>query len=156
MATRKMTGVSVTTRVVVVLLVGGLLGLPACSTGWYVQHPDDVNRLICDSKQGCGALGRDFEPIDDAERIQVKVPPPEPYRFGIGDVVNVSVPGQEEFIGFGETSKGDIVGIRVKEDGYLYLPYVEKVIAAGRTVLEVQAEVPGPPPRALPQGLREP
>jgi polysaccharide export outer membrane protein len=62
---------------------------------------------------------------------------PEPYRIGVGDVLNVQGLG-EEFKGFGETRRGDIVGTKVKADGRLYLPILGAVDAGGRTVLEVQ------------------
>jgi polysaccharide export outer membrane protein len=81
-----------------------------------------------------------FEPLPEAERVRV-LDDGGPYRLGIGDVVHVAVPGQEQFVAFGESSKGEIVGTRVKEDGNLYLPMLRTVPAAGRTVVEVQDDI---------------
>ncbi len=97
--------------------------------------PQDVELLLADSPTPWDGK---FEPVPEHERVRVEVPPPEPYRIGIGDALYITIPGQEEFIGLGESGAGDIVGIRVKEDGNVYLPEVRKVQAEGKTVFELQ------------------
>ncbi len=79
--------------------------------------------------------------MPESELVRVVLPPPAPYRLGVGDVVYVAVPGQEKFAGFGETATGEVVGTRVKEDGNLYLPLIRTVPAAGRTAIELQEDI---------------
>jgi polysaccharide export outer membrane protein len=61
---------------------------------------------------------------------------PEPYRLGVGDIVEVrllpptTVPGLE----------GPVVG-PIKADGMLYVPVARKVLALDRTVQEVEDEI---------------
>jgi polysaccharide export outer membrane protein len=131
----------------------GLVGLGAVGCTQQRTHPADLEGLTADNccpppdYMTCGPVrrgtlvGKDFQPIPPTE-----VPPPPEnalghYRIGVGDVLNVAVPGQDRFFGLGETSKGDLVGVRVKEDGKVYLPMIHGVVAAGRTVLELQEDV---------------
>ena len=123
------------------LLGGALLSLcfGACQNRGVPQsHPRDVRALV-------GASGEpftpEFRPLSAGERAQFTLPAPQPYRLGVGDVVHVAVPGNEDYAGFGETSTGDVVGTRVKEDGNLYLPIIQSVPALGRTALQLQEDI---------------
>ncbi len=100
-----------------------------------VFHPQDVSSLIASnpapprpsftalSKEETAAL---FEGIGTA-----------PYKIGVTD--SLQVIGDTDFLkGFGETSKGDVVGTQVKSDGSIYLPVLGAVPAAGLTVVELQ------------------
>lgn len=118
------------------LLALGCLG--GCVSQDVATHPADVQALMRDSADPID--GR-FQPISQAERARVAIPAPMPYRLGVGDAVHVTVPGQEAFVGFGETSTGQIVGTRVKADGNIYLPVIERVPAEGRTALELQEDI---------------
>ena len=119
-------------------LIAGLLGLPACAGYQCVDHTRDVELLLADNPQ---LEKPGFQPVPEEELVRLEQPPLEPYRLGVGDVVYVAVPDQEKFVKFGETSAGDIVGSRIKEDGNLYLPLVKKVPAEGKTALELQEEI---------------
>ncbi len=119
----------------VALLAGLTLG--GCSSGRSRPHPADLSRLV-QSKPPPDVPK--FRPLPKEERQALVIGPPSPYRIGPGDVLNIQGLG-EEFRGFGETSKGDIVGTKVKQDGKLYLPFLGAIPAAGETVLEVQAAV---------------
>lgn len=120
-----------------VLAVLPLLGTGACVRK-PVFHPQDVSTLLANnpppphpkfaplSKEETAAL---FEGIGTA-----------PYKIGVTD--SLQVIGDTEFLkGFGETSKGDVIGTQVKSDGSIYLPVLGAVPAAGLTVVELQDEL---------------
>ncbi|MGE0192638.1 MAG: SLBB domain-containing protein [Planctomycetota bacterium] len=117
-----------------------LMVAPACQTKPLApaRHPGDVRALMTESVEPHEA---GFTAIGAAELNGIHLEDPGPYRLGIGDVVHVTVPGSVDFKGFGETSQGDIVGTRVKDDGNVYLPILRVVPAAGRTALELQEDV---------------
>jgi protein involved in polysaccharide export with SLBB domain len=102
------------------------------------QHPGDLQALVAESRD---PPADGFRPLAAAELEGVRLDAPLPYRLGIGDVVHVAVPGSIDFKGFGETSQGDVVGTRVKDDGNVYLPILRKVPALGRTALELQDHI---------------
>ncbi len=114
--------------------------LAACRTSPEVpaRHPADVEALLTESADSGAAA---FRPLDPAEYEGIALEDPGPYRLGVGDVVHVTVPGSVDFKGFGESSQGDILGSRIKDDGNLYLPILRMVPAAGRTVLELQEDI---------------
>jgi polysaccharide export outer membrane protein len=120
-----------------VALLGSLLGSLAaigCTGTRSYPHPVDLDRLV---RSAPVEERLRFAPLPAGE-LPTPVPDaPEQYRIGPGDVLNVQGLG-EEFKGFGETRRGDIVGTKVKADGRLYLPILGAVEAGGRTVLEVQ------------------
>ena len=117
-----------------VLLAGACQNKPQAPA----RHPGDVRALMTESVE---AMEAGFQPVG-AEAIEgVALEDPGPYRLGIGDVVHITVPGSVDFKGFGETSQGDIVGTRVKDDGNVYLPILKVVPAAGRTALELQEDI---------------
>lgn len=120
-----------------VAALGGLGGA-GCSSNVDRPHPEDLGRLVRSAPDQVGDLR--FRPLSEQERALPPLPPPGPYVVGVGDVLNVQGLG-DDFKGFGETRKGDIVGVKVKKDGKLYLPMIPPVEAAGRTELEVQAAV---------------
>jgi polysaccharide export outer membrane protein len=47
----------------------------------------------------------------------------------------------QSFAGSGETALGVLEGYRVDEGGYIYLPYLGKVRAAGKTVFQLRQEI---------------
>lgn len=112
-----------------------LAATAGCTSRKSKPHPEDVSRLLA------AAPPKDpprFRPLPPEERAAVLPTEPEEYRIGVGDVLNVQ---GEQFRGFGETTRGDIAGTKVKPDGKVYLPGLPPVEARGRTVLEVQASI---------------
>jgi polysaccharide export outer membrane protein len=80
------------------------------------------------------------------EAVATELPPQDTgYRVGVGDVLDVRVPGHPEFSNFrtgrDEPGADRPGGVTVKEDGRIYLPNLGGVQAAGRSVLEVQADL---------------
>jgi len=116
-------------------LVGLALVGAGCSSRTSHPHPLDLSRLLAAKPPKDGPH---FQPLPDAERATRIPTEPEEYRIGVGDVLNVQ---GEQFRGFGETTRGEIAGTKVKPDGRLYLPGLPPVEAKGRTVLEVQAAI---------------
>lgn len=123
-----------------------LVAVPGCSSRRSRPHPADLARLLA------AAPPKDpprFQPLPPEERAAQLRTEPEEYRVGVGDVLNVQ---GEQFRGFGETTRGEIAGTKVKQDGKVYLPGLPPVDAAGRTVLEVQAAIA----KALSEKVRDP
>ncbi len=122
-------------RATLVLIVFAMLG--GCVQGPR-EHPDDVKQLLAETR---AAQGPRFSPLPREEWVQVFGTSPEPvYRFGNGDVLHIW--GDTDFLrGFGETTKGEVVGTRVKPDGQVYLPVLGAVPAMGRTVIELQEDI---------------
>lgn len=107
---------------------------PACAQPVPRAHPEDVKALV----RTRPVLSRGgFEPLSDAERAELEVEGAGVYRIGVGDLLHIQGLGQQ-FQGFGETPRGEIVGTKVKPDGQIYMPFLGAIPAQGRTVLEVQ------------------
>ena len=76
------------------------------------------------------------------ETVETKLPPQkEGYRIGVNDVLDVRVPGHPEFGGDLTRADANAFGFRVMEDGKVYLPRIGGIPAAGRTQLELQADL---------------
>ena len=121
------------------LLLALLLGLGAgCSNDKVVQHPEDVNRLMGDNPAPAQPV---FDELSEEEQTGLVADyEMRPYRIGITDTLQVI--GDTDFLqGFGETSKGDVIGTRVKSDGSIYLPVLGAVKAADLTPVELQADL---------------
>jgi polysaccharide biosynthesis/export protein len=72
------------------------------------------------------------------EKVATELPPQvDEYRIGPNDVLNILVLEHEELSSIRDYNKG-IVGTVVKKDGYIYVPIIGKVKAAGYTVQEFQ------------------
>ncbi len=70
------------------------------------------------------------------EQVSTALPPQEDiYRIGPNDVLNIIVLDHEELSSPRDFNKG-IVGTIVKKDGYIYVPIIGRVKAAGHTVEE--------------------
>lgn len=116
------------------------LGVGCSATDRPVDHPQDVRALIQESIEHVDV---GFRPVGSNAYEGYVLDEPPAYRIGVGDSVQVIVPGVEDFAGFGETSTGEAVGTQVKEDGHIYLPILVRVEAAGRTALELQEHIRG-------------
>lgn len=123
------------TGVAALVVAAGLLA-GGCSAPDPRPHPEAMASLV--SVPPSTAADMRFRPLgDDEKRNLPALPAPGPYLVGKGDVLNVQGLG-DTFKGVGETRKGDIVGVKVKTDGRLYLPYLPPVQAEGKTVLQIQ------------------
>jgi polysaccharide export outer membrane protein len=72
------------------------------------------------------------------ETIATELPPQmDEYKIGPNDVLNIVVLQHEELSSIRDFNKG-IVGTVVKKDGFIYVPIIGKVQAAGLTVQEFQ------------------
>ena len=118
-------------------VVGSLLAAAAC-TSRPVHHPNDVRGLLNNNPP---PPRPDFAPLTPEESASLlDGDGVSPYRIGPSDVLQVI--GDTEFLkGFGETSKGDVIGTQVKTDGSIYLPVLGAVPAAGTTVIQLQDEL---------------
>lgn len=112
--------------------------LVSCRTAAPVAHPQDVEALLAESSEPYDAR---FSPLGAAELAGMAPPAPAPYRLGVGDVVQVLVPELTEFAALQASTTGAAVGVRVQEDGQIYVPILRGVPAAGRTVLDVREEI---------------
>ena len=72
------------------------------------------------------------------EKIETELPVQvDEYKIGPNDVLNIVVLEHEELSSIRDFNKG-IVGTVVKKDGFIYVPIIGKVQAAGYTVQEFQ------------------
>jgi len=72
------------------------------------------------------------------ETIETELPPQlDEYKIGPNDVLNIVVLQHEELSSIRDFNRG-IVGTVVKKDGFIYVPIIGKVQAAGYTVQEFQ------------------
>jgi len=69
---------------------------------------------------------------------------PYQYRMGVGDVLSIIVWDHPELTApFGSFNNAREQGNVVRDDGTIYYPFVGSVMAAGRTVAELRAELAG-------------
>ncbi len=123
------------------MLALGVLGLgltygvmPGCASREVPQtHPQSVQALM-------QANPPKFEPVPPSELVQLANVASLPYVLGVGDRVQV-VSDAPFLAAFGETSKGDVVGTRIKSDGNIYLPRLGAVKAEGLTAVQLQGEI---------------
>jgi len=118
-----------------------LFCLAACSS-MPDTNPDAVAALVEE-----GRVPIERRPDLVAEPIDTKLPEQvDEYRIGRNDVLYVAVVGHPEFSSPTSGPGAEVLGTRVQKDGKLYLPRLEGVEAAGRTVPEVR--------KALTEALR--
>jgi len=79
--------------------------------------------LACSARTPIHAPSVAVEPLPAVE--------PEPYRLGMGDVVAVRFWGSPELD----------EEVRIRPDGMISLPFIDEVVAAGRTPAELDAEL---------------
>jgi polysaccharide export outer membrane protein len=66
----------------------------------------------------------------------------EPYRVGPGDMLYITVWDHPELtVPAGSQQQGNLAGRLVQGDGTLFYPYIGKVQAAGKTPIELRAEI---------------
>jgi polysaccharide export outer membrane protein len=110
----------------------------ACSTR-SLSHPQDVQNLLADNPPLPAPQFSALSPEEEKDLVFSSMTV-MPYQIGVGDVLQVI--GDTEFLkGFGETSKGDVIGTQVKTDGSIYLPVLGAIPAAGATVVTLQSEL---------------
>jgi len=106
--------------------------------GCKIPPPDNtetLKALIEDGKQrSLPEVARSVQSV--ATELPTDV---QPYRLGVDDMLTVRVVGHPEFAVMGQTTSGDEVGVRVQQDGNVYLPLVDGVPAAGKTPVEFRA-----------------
>jgi len=103
------------------------------------EHPEEVRALI-----GSGSERTLPAPALHLERVETE--PPEAggdYRLGALDVLDVQVSGRADFGVRARNANDRLLGFRVQRDGNVHLPLVGALPAAGRTPLDVQADLAG-------------
>lgn len=122
-------------------LISATLALCACASAYRYDdlekedgvEPKDLEALIADSRErarpGQGLkLQKATLAFDFSEQV-------DEYRIGKNDVLNVFIVDHPE-MSSQRVNLGEISGTVVQKDGFVYLPVVGKVQAAGYTVVE--------------------
>ncbi len=126
-------------RVPILLGLATLFAAGACK-GPPKKHPEDVRRLLQESPAPTGAQFKPLPPDQRPALFGEDAAGFAMYQIGARDVLHIW--GDTDFLkGFGETSKGEVVGTRVKPDGQVYLPVLGAVPAQGLTVIQLQDEL---------------
>ncbi len=101
------------------------------------EHPEEVRALI-----DAGSERSAPPPALHLETVETE--PPEAggdYRLGVLDVLDVQVSGRADFGVRARNANDRLLGFRVQRDGHVHLPMVGALPAAGRTPLDVQADL---------------
>jgi len=85
---------------------------------------------------GCGTTSQDISTNGTNHPAQTS-PPPEIARFAIGDTVIVNFSGLPS----GDPLVASLHQEPIKDDGTISLPYIDSVVAAGKTAGELQTEI---------------
>ena len=122
-------------------VLSAALALCACATAYRYDdldkedgvEPKDLEDLIADSSQRTGPgqrlkLQKATLAFDFAAQV-------DEYRIGKNDVLNVYIVDHPE-MSSQRVNLGEISGTTVQKDGFIYMPVVGKVQAAGFTVVE--------------------
>ena len=81
-------------------------------------------------------------PVESPLTSGVDVTTPYEYRVGIGDVLSIIVWDHPELtVPFGSFNSAEEQGSVVRYDGTIYYPFIGSLLAAGRTVIELRAEI---------------
>ncbi|QDY49582.1 polysaccharide biosynthesis/export family protein [Stenotrophomonas maltophilia] len=85
---------------------------------------------------------------ENAARAQKSLPAalfdyqPGPYKVGAGDILYVTVWDHPELtVPAGPQQQGSLAGRLVQSDGTLFYPYIGKVVATGKTPMELREEI---------------
>ena len=82
------------------------------------------------------------EPLTGPLTAGVELSTPYQYRMGVGDVLSIIVWDHPELTApFGSFNNAREQGNVVRDDGTIYYPFVGSVVAEGRTVAELRAEL---------------
>ena len=138
-----------TSRLILTALTA--LALSGCSLapGQHLRRSDvAIDRRSDDGKLELLTITPKLIAQEQAARKQKVLPSdlldyqPAPYRVGVGDVLYVTVWDHPELtVPAGSQQQGNLAGRLVQSDGNLFYPYIGKVMAAGKTPMEIRDEV---------------
>lgn len=127
------------------LLLSGCMLAP----GQHLRHSDvSANRSSEDGRLEMIPITPKLIAMNDASQAEQVLPAAlldyqaEPYRVGPGDMLYITVWDHPELtVPAGSQQQGNLAGRLVQGDGTLFYPYIGKVQAAGKTPVELRAEI---------------